>query len=623
MGEVHGLELVLVETDEQMRIWNAMFQDEHPRGAGPLVGRQLRFLIRSSVRCQNLASRVLSLAVARMPQNFEANYGYEPWLVETFVDNSRFSGTCYRAANWTRVGSSQGRGRQDRERKKAETVKDIYVHVLAEDFRNRLGLPAHAGLGPLPLDTELEAETWAEREFGGAPLGDDRLSRRFVQSASTLAKGPMASFPGAAGGDRALLKGYYRLIDQPDESAVTMDNILLPHRQQTIRRMKAHEIVLCIQDGSKLDYNSTSQCTGLEVTGSNQTGTKSYGLPLHSTLVVTDEGLPLGVLRSQCRTPLAQDVKQPDEPPRKQKKSCNWLDGLRDCEAVAAEMPHTCVVQVMDREADFLELFDTWHQGERRTHLLVRAHHNRQTMEELDLFGGVRATEPCLRLQLHIGRKSARPKKSKQKAQAKRTERMANMALRYQRVELPPRRRDQEPIPLWIVHAVEENPPTEVEPIEWFLLTTMEVTSPEQAERLVRYYCLRWRIEDWHRVLKTGCRIEELRNTSAERLERAIAIYLVIAWHVMLMTLLGREVPDLPPEVLFSDIELEVLGAFANSRRDLKPPTRLQEAVNLVGRLGGHLGRKKDPPPGHEAIWIGYSKLRYMCEGYLLRALPP
>lgn len=674
VGEVRGLELVLVKTEEQIRTWNSLFVSEHPRGAGPLVGRQLRyligsehgwlgglgfasaalqlgardcwigwdletrrahlervigmsrFLIRPSVRCQNLASRVLSLAMARMPQDFEACYGYQPWLVETFVDTRQFSGTCYRAANWIRVGSSQGRGRQDRERKQAETVKDVYVHVLAEDFRTRLGLPAHAGLGPLALD-EMEAQAWPEREFGGAPLGDKRLSKRLVQSASRLAEKPMASFSGAAGGELAMLKGYYRLIDQPDESAVTMENILLPHREQTVRRMKAHQTILCIQDGSKLDYNGASQCTGLDVIGANQTGAKSLGLNLHSTLVVTDEGLPLGVLRSQCRTPPApeQDERKPGDPPSTQKKTCNWLLGLRDCEAVAAEMPHTRVIQVMDREADFFELFDEWQHGPQRTHLLVRAQHNRRTTEDLDLFDGVRATEPRLRVQLHIGRQSARPKKSKQKARPERAERMAEMALRYQRVELRPPRahRDNEPIPLWIVHIAEESPPTGVQPIEWLLLTTMEVTSPEQAERLVRYYCLRWRIEDWHRVLKTGCRIEDLRNETAERLERAIAIYLVIAWHVMLMTLLGREVPNLPPEVLFSDIELEVLGAFANSRRDLKPPTTLQEAVNLVGRLGGHLGRKNDPPPGHQAIWIGYSELRPMCVGYLLRSQSP
>lgn len=675
VGEVRGLDLILVESDEQIQIWNTLLLDEHPRGAGPLVGRQLRyligsehgwlgamgfasaalqleardrwigwdletrrihldrvtgmsrFLIRPSVRCQNLASRVLSFAVTRMPQDFEARYGYQPWLVETFVDTSRFLGTCYQAANWTRVGSSQGRGRQDRERAQAETVKDVYVYVLAEDFRTRLGLPAHAGFGPLPLDAGLEAEAWAERELGGAALGDERLSKRLVQIASTLAEDPMASFSGAAGGDRALIKGYYRLIDQPDDSAVTMESILAPHREQTIRRMKAHQTVLCIQDGSKLDYNGASQCQGLEVIGANQTGAKSLGLPLHSTLVVTDEGLPLGVLRSQCRIPGTEPeaAGPPGELPDKPKKTENWLLGLRDCETVAAEMPHTRVLQVLDREADFFELFDAWRQGPRRTHLLVRAHHNRRTTEGVGLFEGVKAAEPRLRLQLHIGRQSARPKKSKQKARTKRIERTAEMALRYKRVELrpPESHQDKEPIPLWIVHMVEENPAVGVKPIEWFLLTTVEVASPELAEHLVDYYCLRWRIEDWHRVLKSGCRIEELRNESANRLERALAIYLVIAWRVMLMTLLGREVPDLPPDVLFSDIEVEVLGAFANSRRDLKPPTRLQDAVNLVGRLGGHMGRNGDPPPGHQVIWMGYTKLRNMCEGYMLHAQAP
>lgn len=671
VGEIRGLELVLVEAEEQMRIWNSLFLDEHPRGAGPLVGRQLRyligsehgwlgglgfaaaalhleardgwigwdletrrahldrvvgmsrFLIRPSVRCQNLASRVLGLAMGRIQADFESRYGYPPWLVETFVDTSQHSGTCYQAANWTRVGSTQGRGRQDRHGERAETVKDIYVYVLAEDFRVRLGLSAHAGLGPLPLDAGLEAETWAEREFGGAPLGDKRLSQRLVQSATVQAESPMLSFPGAAGGDQALVKGHYRFLDQPDESAVTMENILLPHREQTLRRMKAEKTVLCIHDGTDLDYNGAAECEGLGVIGTNQTGAKSRGLRLHSTLTVTEEGLPLGVLGARCWAPGTrpeQDERSSTAVPLEEKETYCWVLALRDCEAVAAEMPHTKLVQVMDRAADFFELFDQWRQGPRRTHLLVRAQHNRRINGEAKLFDGVRVTEPRLQLQLHIGRQSARPKRSKQKARPKRAERVAEMSLRYQRVELPPPAylRDREPIPLWIVHLVEEQPPAGVTPIEWFLLTTLEITSPEQAERLLERYCLRWRIEDWHRVLKTGCGIEELRNETAERIQRAVAIYMVIAWRIMLMTLLGREVPDLPPEVLFTDIELEVLAAFAGTRRDLKPPQRLGDAVHLVARLGGHLGRKRDPPPGHEVIWIGYSNLRVMCMGYLL-----
>ena len=674
-GQLRGLELILVETEAQMRIWNSLFLDEHPRGAGPLVGRQVRyllgsehgwlgglgfaaaalhlnardtwigwdletrrahldmvvgmsrFLIRQSVRCKNLASRVLGLAMKRMPEDFEAQYGYRPLLVETFVDTEQFAGTCYRAANWTRVGSTRGRGRQDREMKKEKSVKDIYVYVLAEDFRSQFGLSALAGRGPLPVDAGLEADNWTEQEFGGAPLGDERLSRRLVQSATVQAKSPMSSFPGAAGGDQALVKGHYRFLDMPDDSAVTMENILRPHREQTVRRMKAHKTVLCIHDGTDINLNGATECKGLGVIGTNQTGAQSRGLHLHSTLTVTDEGLPLGVLSARCDAPVSLDEKDKRAPikiPIEEKKTYSWILALRDCEAVAADMPHTQLVQVMDREADFFELFDEWRNGSRRTHLLIRAKHNRRTTADAKLFDGVRATKPRLQLELHVDRQSARPKRSKQKARSGRSERTAEMTLRYQQVELrpPPHLEDRGAVLLGIVHIVEAQPPAGTKPIEWFLLTTMEITSPEQAERLLRWYGLRWRIEDWHRVLKSGCGIEELRNETAERIKRAVAIYLVIAWRVMLMTLLGREAPDLPPEVLFTDIELEVLTAFAKSRRDLKPPRRLGDAVRLVARMGGHLGRKRDPPPGHQVIWIGCSQLRFMCMGYLLGREP-
>ena len=117
-----------------------------------------------------------------------------------------------------------------------------------------------------------------------------------------------------------------------------------------------------------------------------------------------------------------------------------------------------------------------------------------------------------------------------------------------------------------MVHAVEENPPLGAEPLEWFLLTTLALTSGEDAQQCLRWYCLRWRIEDWHRVLKSGCAIEDLAHKSVERLRRAIAINLVIAWRIMAMTLLGREVPELPAQILFSDIELRTLRAYAKKK---------------------------------------------------------
>ena len=135
---------------------------------------------------------------------------------------------------------------------------------------------------------------------------------------------------------------------------------------------------------------------------------------------------------------------------------------------------------------------------------------------------------------------------------------MADMQVRFRALQLQPTKGHEEkpPLDVYLVHALEEDPPPKARPIEWFLLTSCPVTTAKQAEQ-----CLRWRIEDWHRVLKSGCRIEQPGHDTAERLSRAIAIRLVIAWRIMLMTLLGRETPELPAEVLFSDVELRALAA--------------------------------------------------------------
>lgn len=617
-GDVLGLKLIVVESEEQMRIWNELMIREHPRGAGPLVGRQLRyliesdhgylgamgfgasalqlsdrdrwigwdietrraqlhrviglsrFLIRQDVHCHNLASHLLGQVIRRMPDDFHERYGFRPWLVESFVDTSSFSGTCYRAANWVRVGRTQGRGRQDRNRLMAETVKDIYLYPLEKAFRQKLGLPSDSGLGALQIADGLGEDTWAKKEFGGAPLGDKRLGQRLVDSADAKAKKPDRAFSGVAHGDWPAVKGYYRLIDHPDESGVNMENILLPHRERTIRRMKGQEVVLCIQDGSDLIYSNLSHCEGLGVIGSNQTGAKSMGLHLHSTLAVTTDGLPLGVLKAQCTAPGLKpktDDKKKSAIPIEEKESFSWILGLRDCMEISSDMPHTRLICLMDREADFFDLFNE-HRKNPCVDLLVRAQYNRSTTDEIKLFDAVRQSEVQERFYIHVERQSARPKKSKQKARPKRAERMAEVSLRYMPVNiLPPSdHKSRDPIALWIVHVVEDNPPEGVEAIEWFLLTTVEIESPEDARECLRWYCLRWRVEDWHRVLKSGCRVEDAAHNSAERLKRSIAINLVIAWRIMLMTLLGRETPELPAEVLFSDLEIEVLGAYAKKK---------------------------------------------------------
>lgn len=674
-GEVVGLELVLVTTDEQRRLWNELMITEHPRGAGPLVGYQLRyligsahgwlggmgfgapalqlaardrwigwdvpqrrahlhrvvgmsrFLIRARVQCHNLASRVLGLALQRLPMDFACRYQFRPLLVESFVDRRRFVGTCYRAANWIRIGQTCGRGRQDRRRDAAESVKDIYVYPLEADFRGRMGLPADAGQSPLGPADGLEADQWATKEFGGAPLGDARLSERLVDSARRKAEDPGRAFTGVAASDWAAVKGYYRLIDHPDTAAVSLPHLLAPHRERTVRRMQGQRTVLCIQDGTDLDYTHLAECDGLGVIGTNQTGAQSRGLHLHSVLAVSPTGVPLGVLDAQCHAPQrrpAADRRPVATIPITEKDTFCWIAGLRTTVAVAEEMPHTHIITVCDREADFFELFDEQRQHP-RVDLLVRAKHNRHlATDPAKLFDAVRQTPLLTAVRLHVPRQSARPKRSKQQARPARPGRTADFAVRALRVRvLPPEaHREKAPIDLWVIQARERTPPPETKAIEWVLLTTIDSASPDRAVTCLRWYCLRWRIEDWHRVLKSGCRIEAMAHDTAERLTRALAINLVIAWRIMVMTLLGRETPTLPAEVVFSDLEIQVLHAFARKRR-LPPPLLLGDAVRLTARIGGYLARNNDPPPGHQLLWHGYSRLQAWCEGFALGAAQP
>lgn len=612
VGEIKGLQLIRVETDEQLLLWNTLMANEHPLGAGPLVGRQLRyligsahgwlgglgfaaaalhladrdrwigwdrerrqqyldqvvglsrFLIRPGLACRNLASKVLSLAMSFLPDDFEQRYGYRPLLVETFVDSSLYDGACFRAANWIEVGRTQGRGRQDRFNRRELSTKAIFSYPLVEDFRSRIGLPDDVGGSRLTPTSGLDSDDWAQNELGGAPLGDVRLSRRLVEIATAKARLPGRTLSGASKGDWATTKAWYRFIDQPDETAVTPANILAPHRERTIRRMMGQKTVLCVQDGSDLQYNRLDQCQGLGIIGHNQTGTKSRGLHLHTSLVLTTQGLPLGILRSDIHAPQErspEERKSPAAVPMEERKNFVWIEHHRDLVETAKRLPNTRVINVCDREADFFALFDEQHRNP-RVELLVRAKHDRKLDEEpFQLFAAARTAEVVSHVQFTVDRQSARSKKSKRKARPARPGRVARLALRILPVTLKAPRDwpDQMPIDLHLVHALEENPPADVEPIEWFLLTTIPIHDAADAEQCLRWYCLRWRIEDFHRVLKSGCRIEDLQHRTAERLCRAISINLVIACRIMLMTLLGREPSNLPADVLFSDIQLRTL----------------------------------------------------------------
>ncbi len=630
VDQVQGLELVEVTGDDQRRLWTELMQREHPRGAARHVGAQLRyllvsehgvlgalgfaaaalalaardtcigwdadlrsrqlhrvvalsrFLIRPSVRCQNLASKALGLCLRRLPTDFERRYGYRPSLVETFVEKDRHAGTSLAAANWVLAGETAGRGRFA-PRGARVPLKAVYLYPLARNWRAQLGVAAPQPLPALGAGEGLARDVWAQHEFGGAPLGDVRLSKRLVKSAQMQSEQPLASFPGAAGGNLAAVRGHYRMIDQPAASEVTPKNILAPHRRRTLQRMQGQQAVLCLQDGSDLNFAEHPGCIGLGLIGKNKRAAGTLGLHMHSTLVVNGEGLPLGVPHIQYEAPDGQADKGR---PLEERKTYRWVRGLRACAALAEELDGVRPVSVMDREGDVFALF-----AEQRRlgslDLLVRAKHNRSLGQGVPkLFDAVRAEPAQARLEIHVGRLSARRGSRGQQGSEAREQRAAQVGLRWKTLQLPAPKGGAAPVSLNLVHVREETEPANAERLEWFLLTTLPVQSRQDAERVLNWYRLRWRIEDWHRVLKSGCKVEHLGHRTGERIERAVTINAVIAWRLTVMTLLGRETPELPAAVLYSDIESMALNDFARDRK-LPPPDNLGRAVRTMAILGG------------------------------------
>ena len=571
-----------------------------------------RFLIRPSVACPHLASHVLGRILRRLPGDFAERHGFRPYLVESFADEG-YDGTCLRAANFLCVGTTAGRGRQDRRKLRAATVKTVLMLELERSWRRRLGVPHidHApSLGP---GEGLGSGEWARNEFGGAPLGDKRLSARLVKSAGLLAAHPGRKINGSSDSGGSEIAGFYRLIEAPADSEVTPANILAPHRGRCIQRMRGQRTVLAIQDGTELSFSRRPGCDGLQLIGKNQTGATSLGLHMHATLAVTGTGLPLGVLRLgfdlQGRLPEGEGNRRKTE---------RWREGFDDiAEAVREVGGRTRVISVCDREADMFELFDA-QRHRPRVELLVRAKYDRVLGKgRPKLFAAMSGGAPDGMIDVEIEGLTARPKSSRRKARPARMKRLAACELRFRRVELPATDAvpGAEPIALHGVHIREVAPPGGEEPVQWFLLTTVGVKTAEDAAGIVGHYLQRWRVEDFFRVLKSGCRVEFLLFRTADRLQRAIAINAVIAWRIMVMTLLGRQVPDCEPQLMFADAEIAFLRDYA-AKYGLDAPERLGDAVGLVAHLGGYRDRRHDPDPGNQIMWHGQTRLTSAALGH-------
>jgi hypothetical protein len=456
-----------------------------------------------------------------------------------------------------------------------------------------------------------DTTTWAVTEFADADLGDLRRTQRLVQLAHVLAQHPGAALPEACGSS-AMLKAAYRFFanDEIEPSAIVQSHI-----EATYSRLHHVPMVLAVQDTTEVDWTGLRATTGLGPLGH----TACQGLLVHTTLAITPERVPLGLLAQQVWARDPNDVGKSarrKQLPISQKESQKWLHSLdavftaRDC------CPHTHVVSVGDREADVYDVLAA--ERPPGVDLLIRAAWDRcVSAPQRYVWAAVEAQPVVTEIVVQVPRRGTQPART------------ATLALRYCPLTLcPPQHRKAEGLPavlLWAVQVDEVAPPADVEPIEWLLLTTVAVETVDDAIERVQWYSCRWGIEVWHKILKSGCRIEARQLESAERLQRCLALYSVLAWRIFYATMMARVVPEAPCSVLLEPDEWQALYCAIHhvSQPPAEPPS-LGQVVHWIAQLGGFVGRRRRDRPGTEVLWRGFQHLGDLTTMYcIMRPSPP
>ena len=365
--------------------------------------------------------------------------------------------------------------------------------------------------------------------------------------------------------------------------------MLAAHGEPTVARMGREDRVLCLQDTTELDFTSQPGIAGL----GRLSYERQHGMYLHPTLAVSESGVALGVLDAWMWTRKPKGETDITE-------SRRWTEGYERIAELAERLPHTRLVYVADRESDLRELLDRAAELGYPADVLLRAKHDRILAE-----GG--------KLRAEVARQGVLGEVEFAMPAARgRTARTVVQTVRAARVTLA--RHAGKTCEVTVILAREEAPPAGEKPVEWLLLTNEPVTTLDDAVLRIGWYRRRWLAEIFFRILKSGCRVEALQLATVERLERALVIYLVIAWRILYLITLGRDGPDLPCEVAFTAEEWRAAWLMAKHQPPPAAPPTLGEMMRLVAGFGGFLGRKGDGHPGPKALWEGLMKLMAYVE---------
>jgi hypothetical protein len=458
------------------------------------------------------------------------------------------------------------------------------------------------------------AATWVLEEMQDLNMNDARTNARLCEVLTQLGRRPTASIPAACGG-HAEMTAAYRLFDNPK---VTFRRILQPHAQATRKRIATQPTVLLAQDTTEIDLTRpTQQVRGA---GPLDAGLRR-GLFLHELHAFTPDGTPLGTLRA---APWVRPT-QPREPPSRaqrralpieHKESYRWVQTLREAQAQALRCPQTRMVCLADSEADLYELLVEAQREPRSVEWIVRGCHDRKVKvsdsgtAQPSLYRQLAQQPARYRQTLSVqGRRQKVSCDIRQRRQPQ-TTRQATVEIRCARVTLhPPSRPDRTlpPLEVNVVLAQEVGAPATDVPIEWLLLTNLPVDYDNQIREVVEFYRVRWMIEIFFRVLKSGCRIEGRKFEDLARVLRSLAVYLIVAWRTLYVCRLSRFRPGLSCEAIFAPMEWKPVWQIVYGTPAPAQPPALEEITRMIAQLGGYIPRKNSPP-GPQTLWIGLQR---------------
>jgi hypothetical protein len=469
-------------------------------------------------------------------------------------------------------------------------------------------------------------QPWVLDETKSADFGDERLDRRYSLLLDRLGDKPSLSIPAACGGTSET-EAAYRFFDNERVSA---DLVLRPHRDATLDRIRTQAVVLIAQDTTELDLTRRQEKVGGPLNDESR-----WGLFAHPHLALTPQRVPLGVIGATIWSRNAEDFarsaaekrRRRKASPIEQKESYRWVEGYRHACAVAEGVPTTRVVSISDSEGDIYECFVEGSPAEgRKAEWIVRAAQDRA------LSGGEGELRQSLSSRLALESRtiavSARRASTGngRKRNRARAARQATVSVRAMAVTLRPPHRPGVQLPEVTVNAVlvrEDHPPAGEEPIEWLLLTSLPIAAITEVRTVIEYYCTRWEIEVYFRVLKGGCRVEDLQLETTERFEACLAMYMIVAWRVLYVLMVGRAYPEVRCDRVLSEAEWKSVYQIVTNRPLPAQPPTLGEILPLVAQLGGYLGRKNDGPPGPKTLWIGLQRMRDFAIAWTRFGPPP